>query len=106
MSAIIVFCTASTLKEARALSQKLVGEKLAACVSIVPRMESRYWWKGKMEQAGESLLVIKTSTARWLRLAKRIRELHSYTVPEIVALPVVKGNPDYLKWLHGSIRQK
>ena len=102
MSAIVVYCTASSLKEARKLADILVGEKLAACVCIVPQVRSTYWWEGKVERAKETLLIIKTQSGKFEALAKRIKAVHSYTVPEILALPVVKGNPDYLKWLKES----
>src|SRR5579864_1809215 len=102
MSAIVVYCTAASMKEARKLTETLVGEKLAACVSIVPQVHSTYRWKGKIERAEEAFLIIKTQKTKFKALAKRIRQLHSYTVPEILALPVVAGNPDYLKWLKES----
>src|SRR5258708_33591951 len=104
-SAIVVYCTASSIEEARMLADVLVGEKLAACVSIVPQVQSTYWGKGQIERAGEALLIIKTQAKKFGALAKRIKEKHSYTVPEILALPVVQRNPDYLKWLTVSISQ-
>ena len=105
MSAIVVFCTASSPMEARKLADTLVGEKLAACVSVVPEVQSTYWWNGRIEHADEALLIIKTQTQKFEALAKRIKAAHSYTVPESLALPVVKGNPDYLKWLTESLSQ-
>ena len=105
MSAIIVYCTTASLREARKLTEILVREKLAACVSIVPRVHSTYWWKGKVERAKETLLIIKTHSEKFNASARRIKAVHSYTVPEILALPVIKGNPDYLKWLKQSLKK-
>ena len=105
MSALVVYCTASSAAEAKSLTEKLVKEKLAACVSVITGIHSTYWWKGKIERADESLLIIKTDSNRFAALARRIKSLHSYTVPEILALPVIKGNPDYLKWLKQSVKK-
>ena len=106
MSAIVVYCTASSPEEARKLADALVGEKLAACVSAVPQVHSTYWWRGKIERGNETLLIIKTQAAKFNALARRIKALHSYTVPEILALPVIRGNPDYLKWLKQSLKKQ
>jgi periplasmic divalent cation tolerance protein len=106
MSAFVVFCTASSQEEARKLADALVGERLAACVSSVPGIHSTYWWKGAIERGEETLLLIKTDSKKIPGLAKRIKALHSYTVPEILALPVVKGNPDYLRWIKESLKGK
>ena len=101
--ALVVFVTASSRKEADKIAQALVSERLAACVSIVPEIYSRYWWKGHIEYEKELWLVIKTAPGRYKRLEKRICELHSYSVPEILALPVVSGNPAYLLWLKNAL---
>jgi periplasmic divalent cation tolerance protein len=103
MKALVIFVTAASRKEADKIAQALMQEKLAACVSIVPEVDSRYWWQGKIEHSRELLLVIKTRPARYQALEKRVRELHSYSVPEILALPVLKGNPAYLKWINNSV---
>jgi periplasmic divalent cation tolerance protein len=104
MAAIVVFCTASSAEEARKLADALVGEKLAACVSTMTGLQSTYWWQGHIERAEEVLLIIKTESKQREALLSRIRTLHSYSVPEILALPVKFGNPDYLRWLTQSIR--
>ena len=83
----IVYVTVPNRKEAERLSLVLVKEKLAACVSIVPGLSSRYRWKGRIEQAKEILLIIKTTARRYPALEKRIRSIHSYAVPEILATP-------------------
>jgi periplasmic divalent cation tolerance protein len=101
--ALIIYVTAANKKEAELISRTLVREKLAACVSILPALSSRYHWKGKIEQSKEILLMIKTSPVRYSMVEKRIRALHSYSVPEILAIPVVEGNPTYLKWIKESV---
>lgn len=104
MSTIVVYVTTSTLREARKISEVLIREHLAACVSIAPDVHSTYWWKGDVERARESLLIIKTRSEKFRALARRVQALHSYTVPEILALPVVRGNKAYLQWLRQSVK--
>jgi len=101
--ALIVYVTASSRKEADKIAQALVAEKLAACVTIVPEVFSRYRWKGRIEKAKELLLILKTSPRRYPALEKRLRQLHSYDVPEIIAVPVEKGNKKYIRWLNDSV---
>lgn len=85
--------------EAQSIAQPLIEEKLAACVSIIPAIKSMYIWQGKFCQEQESLLLIKTNRASLSDLEKRIKALHSYTVPEILALPIDQGHKPYLEWL-------
>jgi periplasmic divalent cation tolerance protein len=96
---IVVFITAANKKEARRIAKGLIEEKLAACVNITGSIESLFWWKGKIDRAGEILLIVKTKKQLLNRLIKLVKSLHSYTVPEIIALPVIGGNPDYLNWI-------
>jgi periplasmic divalent cation tolerance protein len=96
--AVIVYITAPSPEEGAALARALVDERLAACVNRVP-VESVYRWQGQVEEAREVLLVIKTRRGLLDTLAARVRALHSYTVPEIIALPIVAGWPPYLQWL-------
>lgn len=103
-STCIVLSTAANPSQARRLAAALVRERVAACVNVVPRIESLYWWKGKVERAGESLLILKTSRSRLPRLFRKIKLLHPYEVPEILALPVSHGDPAYLRWLEESLR--
>jgi periplasmic divalent cation tolerance protein len=86
------------------LARGLIGRRLAACVNIVPGVRSIYRWKGKVEEASELLLVVKTRRGLLKKLTSFVRENHPYSVPEVVALPVVGGNPDYLAWLSDSTR--
>ena len=99
----VVFITASNIKEARKISKTIVEDKLAACVNSVSGIESRYWWKGKVEQAAESLLIVKTRKSFLPRLIRKVKEIHSYSVPEVIALPIVGGSPDYLRWIQKTI---
>jgi periplasmic divalent cation tolerance protein len=81
-----------------------VEQRLAACVNILPQIRSIYRWQGKVEDAAEVLLVIKTTKSRFPAVRDAIRELHSYDVPECIAFPVSEGAPDYLKWLTESVQ--
>lgn len=100
---IVVFITVDGNKEAKKISGYLVRNKLAACVNIVPKISSIYWWKGKIEKSKELLLVVKTKKVIFKKLIKEVKKLHSYTVPEIISLPITGGNKDYLNWIEGSI---
>ena len=99
----LILITASNRIEAEKISKTLVAEKLAACVNIVPKISSRYWWQGKMETASESLLLVKTKKSLIPKLIKKVKAIHSYTVPEIIALQIAQGNPVYLNWIQDSI---
>ena len=96
--AVVVYVTASSAEEAATLARALVGERLAACVNRLP-VESVYQWQGQVEEAAEVLLIVKTRRDLLDALAARVTALHSYTVPEIIALPVVAGWPPYLQWI-------
>jgi periplasmic divalent cation tolerance protein len=100
----VVLTMAKNPVEAKKISEKLVSEKLAACVSSVSGAKSVYRWKGKVERADEVLLLAKTSKKKLGPLISRIRQLHSYEVPEILALKVERGSPDYLRWIEESLR--
>jgi periplasmic divalent cation tolerance protein len=101
-NAVVVLCTFPDLDQARQIGAALVERQVAACVNLLPGVESIYRWEGKVERASEVLAVIKTT--RYADLEAAIRELHPYEVPEIIALPVVAGLPEYLKWLGDSCR--
>ena len=98
---LVVYCTASP-EEADALARALVQERLAACVNIAP-VRSCYIWEGKLSLNPEALLIIKTTREGFEPLKKRIAELHSYAVPEIIALPIAEGHQPYLDWLAHSV---
>ncbi len=97
--AIVVFMTAANGEEATRLAEMLVGAHLAACVQILPEMESVYRWQGKIERQSEILLLAKTTRAKFAELEREVRALHSYDTPEIVAVPIVNGSAPYLEWL-------
>jgi periplasmic divalent cation tolerance protein len=97
--AIVVYVTAPNEDEAAAIAKTLVGERLAACVNIVRPIRSVYMWQGKIEDDTEVLMIMKTQASLFDRLCRKVKELHSYSVPEVIALPVVSGSDDYLAWL-------
>ena len=99
MSEILVFITASEESEAAKIARALVESKLAGCVNIVRNIRSIYRWQDKIEDEGEVLMIAKTKEKLFASLEKRVRELHSYSVPEMIAMPIVAGSKDYLKWL-------
>jgi periplasmic divalent cation tolerance protein len=99
----IVLSTAGSEEEARKIAHALVDRKLAACVNIVPQIESIYRWQGKVESASEWLLVIKTQARAFERVRAAIKELHSYELPECVMLEVGEGAKEYLDWIRGSV---
>ena len=100
----IVLSTAGSHEEARKIAQSLVERSLAACVNIVPGVESVYRWEGKIESGAEWLLVMKTTAAAFPRLRDALLELHSYEVPECILLSVEDGSPGYLEWLGESVQ--
>ena len=103
---VVVFITTATAEEAQRIANILVSSRKAACVNIVPQVHSRFWWQGKIDSADEALLVVKTKAARLDELIGLVKENHSYEIPEIVALPIVGGNPDYLQWLDDETEKK
>src|SRR5882672_11560186 len=102
-NAIVVFMTAADREEAARLAEMLVKTQLAACVQILPEMESVYRWQGRIERQAEVLLIAKTTKAKFDDLEREVRALHSYETPEIVAVPLVAGSTPYLEWLSTSL---
>ena len=101
--AIVVYMTAANREEAGRLAEMLVREKLAACVQILPEMESVYRWQGQVERQNEILLIAKTRLSAFTALEREVRKIHSYETPEIVACPITAGSAPYLKWLSESV---
>lgn len=101
---IVVLVTAGSLREAEKIANHIVKQRLAACVNIVSSVSSIYWWKGKVARDRETLLVIKTRKKMFAKLRDAVLEAHSYTMPEIIALPVIAGSPAYLKWIDQSLK--
>jgi periplasmic divalent cation tolerance protein len=102
-AAVVVMITASNREEAARLAEMLVGARLAACVQILPEMESVYWWEGEVKREPEHLLLLKTTAGRFATIEREVRALHSYDTPEIIALPVSETSAPYLEWLASSV---
>ena len=102
---IIIFVTTSSEQEAHKIADLLLTKKKAACVNIIPRIDSSFWWQGKLDTAEESMLVIKTKASLLSEIVGLVKGAHSYEVPEIIALPIIGGNKDYLKWLDDEVQE-
>ena len=102
MAPIVVLITAKNASEAKKISTALVDQKLAACCNILPAIRSIYRWEGKVCDDREVLMIVKTSRDAFSALEKKVKTLHSYAVPEIIALPIIEGSKPYLKWLGES----
>ena len=98
----VVLVSCGSIAEARKIGRNVVEKKLAACANIVPGVESIYRWKGKVERAGEVLVVVKTTANRLPALEREVKRLHRYDVPEFIVLPIIAGSRKYLAWLQGS----
>ncbi|MBL7171128.1 MAG: divalent-cation tolerance protein CutA [Candidatus Omnitrophica bacterium] len=96
---IVVFITASTDEEAKGIADKLLDQKKAACVNIIPKIDSHFWWQGKKEKSREVLLIVKSRGSLLDDIISLVKEAHSYEVPEIIAIPIVGGNQGYLNWI-------
>ncbi len=99
-----VLVTAPDLVTARKLARSALQARLVACANLVPRIESHYWWQGKVEAGAEVLLVMKTTTARLAALEKLIMGRHPYDTPEFIVLPISRGSRRYLEWVRQSVR--
>jgi len=100
----LVLVTAPGLEEARHIAQGILEKRLAACVNLVPGVESHYWWQGRLETAGEVLLVIKSSAEQFEALSEVIRGRHTYKCPEIVTVAPQEMSPEYLTWWEEEMR--
>jgi len=100
---IVVFITARDTEEAQKIAKMLLKRRQVACVNIVPEVSSHFWWQDKLDSAKESLLVIKTKDSLLPDIVKSVKKIHSYGVPEIIALPIVGGNQDYLDWIDSEV---
>ena len=101
---LVVLTTTGTKAEAETIGKTLVEEGLAACINIVHPLTSIFKWQGRLEQTEEALLLMKSARALYERLETRLKQLHSHQVPEIIALPLVLGSPEYLKWVNEICR--
>ena len=102
MNPAVIFITCANKKEARRIACGLVKNKLAACVNILDKVKSFFWWEAKIDQADEILLIIKSKKTKLSRIIKLVKSMHSYQVPEIIALPIVGGYKPYLRWIDES----
>ncbi|KAM0863367.1 hypothetical protein ACQ4PT_044641 [Festuca glaucescens] len=102
---IVVYVTVPNREAGKKLSESIISEKLAACVNIVPGIESVYWWEGKVQTDAEELLIIKTRESLLNALTEHVKANHEYDVPEVIALPISGGNLKYLEWLKNSTRE-
>jgi len=101
---IVVYITAPNEDEAVNIAKALVESRLAACVNIVKNIRSIYSWKGKVEDASEVLMIVKTRKALFDKLSNTVMDLHSYDVPEVIAIPIIDGSANYLTWLRESTK--
>jgi len=102
-SFIVIFMTAPDREEAVKIARQLLNDRLIACANIIGPVSSLFWWKGKVEKAKEFLVFMKSRRNLFEKLSARIKEMHSYEVPEIIALPILKALPSYLDWLNASL---
>ena len=102
---LVVLITANDAEEAENIAEVLLGERQAACVNIVPNIHSSFWWEGEQDTAKESLLIVKTKAARLPEIIQSVKTVHSNTVPEIIALPIIGGNQDYLDWIDHEVSE-
>lgn len=94
-----IYVTCESTEQAKVIGREVVGLRLAACANILPGLETVYWWNGKLEEGQETVLILKTTSELTTQLIEVVTSIHSYEVPCVIALPVEKGNPDYLRWI-------
>jgi len=100
---VLVLMTAPDIKTARTLAKAILSVRLAACVNLLPKIESHYWWEGKIERGGEVLMLIKTRKDQLKRLENEILAQHPHDTPEFLVLPIPHGNQRYLDWISRSV---
>jgi periplasmic divalent cation tolerance protein len=96
---IVIFITTGTDGEARRVAEVLLEQRKAACVTIVPTVKSLFWWEDRVDSDQESLLIVKSKASLLDEIVSLVKGVHSYDVPEVIALPIIGGNPDYLNWI-------
>jgi periplasmic divalent cation tolerance protein len=99
----VVFITTNTTEESQQIAKLLLEQRKAACINIIPGVDSHFWWENKLDSARESLLVIKTKASLLPEIVSLVKEVHSNIVPEIIVLPIVGGNQDYLDWIDREV---
>jgi periplasmic divalent cation tolerance protein len=103
---IIVFVTVPGLREGSRISKAILTSRLAACVNVIPGVQSIYKWKGKIVQEKEAMLVLKTTRLRYRKLEQKIKELHPYEVPEVIAIPLICGSSQYVEWVTREVANR
>ena len=99
----VVVLITSTIEEAPSVAEALLTQRKAACVNILPAVSSLFWWQGRLDSAQENLLVVKTKASLLNEVVGLVKGLHSYDVPEVIALPIIGGNKDYLEWIDKEV---
>lgn len=99
---ITIFVTCGSKKEAKRIVNSLLKKRIVACANIIDGIESRFWWRGKIDRAKEALVILKTTKKNFKALEQEVRRVHSYEVPEIIAMPIAAGSKKYLKWIEDS----
>jgi periplasmic divalent cation tolerance protein len=102
---IVVLVTTESKESAREIARALLQGRKAACVSILPEVESHFWWQGALDHAREALLILKTRASLLEEVVAAVKAAHPYDVPEVIALPIVGGNPEYLRWLDAETEE-
>ena len=103
MKCVQIFITAPTRDEAERIGRHILDQKLVACYQLISSVQSVYWWKGQQETADECMILAKSTDSLVPSIVQAVTALHSYEVPEIIAVPIVGGNPDYLSWIESSV---
>ncbi len=104
-SKVVVLITTATEEEAHSIAELLLNQRKAACINIVPRVDSLFWWQGKLDSEQESLLIVKARASLLPEIIEMVKRAHSYEIPEIIALPIISGNEDYLKWMDSEVEE-
>jgi periplasmic divalent cation tolerance protein len=105
LTGMIIYVTSVNMVQAEKIAGELLSQRKAACVNIIPGIESRYWWRGKIASAKECLLIVKSSSELLDEIVQIVKKAHTYDVPEIIAVPIVAGSADYLQWLHAEVHR-
>lgn len=101
---ILIMVMCASREEARDIAARLLKKRLIACANISPCIESKFWWKGKIDGAAETLLMMKTLKANFKKVETEVKRFHSYDVPEIIAIPIIAGSEEYLDWIAANVK--
>jgi len=101
---VLIYITTSGAEEAKRIGKRIVEERLAACANVIEKVHSLYWWKGKLEESDEAVLLLKSKKDRVKKIIAMVKKLHSYENPAIVAFPILEGSEEYLRWIEGEVK--